>query len=90
MSIQVSTRIDALTKQRFDKICNDMGITPSGPLSMFIQGVIHHNGIPFGFIAPQEEKFTMSKKDVFGCMRGQFQISDDFNEPMEDFKEYME
>jgi hypothetical protein len=26
---------------------------------------------------------------VFGCMKGQIQMSDDFDEPLEDFKEYM-
>jgi len=25
----------------------------------------------------------------FGCMEGKIRISDDFNEPLEDFKEYM-
>jgi hypothetical protein len=26
---------------------------------------------------------------VFGCMKGQIQMSKDFDEPLEDFKEYM-
>jgi hypothetical protein len=26
---------------------------------------------------------------VFGCLKGQIQMSDDFDEPLEDFKEYM-
>jgi len=32
------------------------------------------------------------KKDrraAFGCLKGKFQVPDDFNEPLEDFKEYM-
>ncbi|MCL1857317.1 MAG: type II toxin-antitoxin system RelB/DinJ family antitoxin [Kiritimatiellaeota bacterium] len=32
----------------------------------------------------------LSRKEVFGCARGQFNIPDDFNAPMEDFKEYMD
>ena len=90
MSVQVSTRIDTATKQRFDKICDDIGVSPSGALSMFIKGVINHNGIPFSLVAPQERKGTMSREDVFGCMRGQFKMTEDFNAPLEDFKEYME
>ena len=90
MSVQVSTRIDVSTKQRFDKICNDLGISPSGAISMFIKGVINHNGIPFSLVVPQETMSTMSKEEVFGCMRGQFKMSEDFNAPLEDFKEYME
>ena len=26
---------------------------------------------------------------VFGCLKGQIHMSDDFDEPLEDFKEYM-
>ena len=26
---------------------------------------------------------------VFGCLEGQIQMSDDFDEPLEDFKDYM-
>ena len=32
---------------------------------------------------------VMSRDEVFGCMRGQFTMSDDFNEPLDDFEEYM-
>ena len=37
-----------------------------------------------------ENAHKMSRADVFGCMRGQFQMADDFDAPLEDFKEYME
>jgi addiction module RelB/DinJ family antitoxin len=116
MSIQVSTRIDEATKKQFDKICESIGISPSNALSMFIKGVINHNGIPFSAVAPVRPNDTpgilpveyesvsgpphlmalsgnkpkMSREDVFGCMRGQFIMADDFNAPLDDFKEYTE
>ena len=40
--------------------------------------------------AGQGTKSKMTRKEVFGCMRGQFKMSEDFNAPLEDFKEYME
>ena len=90
MSIQVSTRIDETTKQQFDKICEAIGISPSNALSMFIKGVINYNGIPFNAMAPVEKKRKMTMAETLGCMRGQFKMSDDFDAPLEDFKEYME
>lgn len=36
------------------------------------------------------KKPKMARADVFGCARGQFNIPDDFDAPLEDFKEYME
>jgi antitoxin (DNA-binding transcriptional repressor) of toxin-antitoxin stability system len=29
------------------------------------------------------------KRPVFGCAKGQFKMADDFDAPLEDFKEYM-
>jgi len=31
----------------------------------------------------------MSRAEVFGCMRGQFKMTDDFDESLDDFEEYM-
>ena len=48
------------------------------------------NGIPFNAVVPQEKHPKMSREAVFGCMRGKFWMADDFDAPLEDFKEYME
>ena len=41
---------------------------------------------------PSEDKESMNtnvKHPVFGCAKGQFWMSDDFDAPLEDFAEYM-
>ena len=45
---------------------------------------------PLGIAVSPEKKPKMSRAEVFGCMRGKFNIPDDFDAPLEDFKEYME
>ena len=90
MSVQVSTRIDEATKKQFDSVCEGIGISSSNALSMFIKGVINYKGIPFNPVVPQEQGHKMSREAVFGCMRGQFKMADDFDAPLDDFKEYME
>jgi len=109
MVVQVSTRIDKETKEQFDKVCEDIGVSPSNALSIFIKGVVNYNGIPFNIAALPESPSNlllrdvsspylkygstskkMSREEVFGCMRGQFEMSDDFDAPLDDFKEYME
>ena len=32
----------------------------------------------------------MSREAMFGCMKGKMWMPDDFDAPLEDFKEYME
>jgi len=90
MAVQVSTRIDEATKQQFDKICEAIGVSPSNALSMFIRGVVNYNGIPFAVAASPGKPPKMPREAMFGCMRGQFMMADDFDAPLEDFREYME
>ena len=90
MLVQVSTRIDEETKKQFDKICDVIGISSSNDLSMFIKGVINYNGIHFNAIIPSQKSSKMSRESAFGCMRGQFKMAEDFDAPLDDFKEYME
>ena len=89
MSVQVSIPIDEATKQLFDNVCEVVGISPSNALGLFIQNVINDNGFPFAEEV-RTKKPKMSREEMFGCMRGQFKMADDFDAPLEDFKEYME
>jgi addiction module RelB/DinJ family antitoxin len=90
MSVQVSTNIDEITKVQFDSVCASMGATSSNVLSILIKGVVYCNGIPFNTAAQPQIKPKMSRESVFGCMHGQFKMADDFDAPLDDFKEYME
>ena len=93
MSVQVSTRVDEATKLLFDNVCERIGVSPSNAISIFIKSVIHFNGIPFSVVAPPGADILpkkMSRAETFGCMRGQFEMAEDFDAPLEDFKEYME
>lgn len=38
----------------------------------------------------QLPKTGFSRQDLFGCLRGQIVMRDDFNAPLNDFAEYME
>ena len=87
MSVQVSTRIDEATKRNFDMICENIGVSPSNAISMFIKGVINYNGIPFMITASYEKRPKMTMGETLGCMRGQFKMADDFDAPLDDFKE---
>jgi addiction module RelB/DinJ family antitoxin len=93
MSVQVSTRIDEATKQQFDKVCEAIGISPSNALGMFIRGVVTHNGIPFDPVISPEKPSPLAPSPLpfgRGCMKGKMWMADDFDAPLEDFREYMQ
>ena len=41
------------------------------------------------FLMTKKKRETKKKKPQFGCAKGQIYISPDFDEPLDDFKEYM-
>jgi hypothetical protein len=42
------------------------------------------------FPVKEDAHAAQQKKDIgFGCLKGQIKMSDDFDEPLEDFKDYM-
>ncbi|MCX6269732.1 MAG: DUF2281 domain-containing protein [Bacteroidetes bacterium] len=41
------------------------------------------------FLLSKRKKESGKKKPKFGCAKGQIVMSPDFDEPLEDFKEYM-
>jgi len=41
------------------------------------------------FLISKDSKKDNYKKPKFGCAKGRFIMSDDFDEPLEDLKEYM-
>ncbi|MDT3739269.1 MAG: DUF2281 domain-containing protein [Candidatus Kapabacteria bacterium] len=41
------------------------------------------------FLLSKEKKESYNKKPKFGCAKGRFKMSDDFDEPLEDLMEYM-
>ena len=47
------------------------------------------NGICTHQKLANDSDFSAPAVPVFGCLKGQIQMSDDFDEPLEDFKEYM-
>ena len=41
------------------------------------------------FLLSKREKEIQQKKPKYGCAKGEIYISPDFDEPLDDFKEYM-
>lgn len=88
MTVQVSTQIDEYTKQRFDGVCESIGISPPDVLRLFIVNVADHNTIPFNTEPPPKKPSPLPFGR--GCMKGKIWMADDFDAPMEEFREYME
>lgn len=75
----ITARADSALKTGTDAIFSDLGITTAQAITMFLKQVEMHKAIPFELKLP-----TQAKARVAGLNRGQIEMSDDFDEPLDE------
>ncbi len=80
----ISVRTDSELKAKAQLILSELGLDMSTAINVFLQQVVYKNGIPFEITKPVE------KSAKLGGWEGKITVADDFNEPMDEFKEYMQ
>jgi DNA-damage-inducible protein J len=86
----IQIRVDNNTKTAVDTLFASLGLDTSTAVRMFLAASLECDGLPF---APRRREPAPSEKTesisaMFGCLRGKYKISDDFDAPLDDFKEY--
>ena len=83
----ISIRIDEKLKQQFDSLCNELGLTMSTTLNMFIKTVVREKGIPFQIsIKEYNEETKQAIEDAHKGI-GLSKAYDSVNEMMKDILE---
>ena len=83
-------------KERAQVVFNNLGLDFSTAINIFLKLTVEKNSLPFesatyslGTPSNLKDKIT-ELPFKRGCMKDKMWISDDFCEPIDDFKEYME
>lgn len=79
----INVRTDSELKAKAQNILADLGLDMSTAINVYLSQIVYKQGIPFEITKPND------KRAKIGGWEGKISISDDFNEPMEEFKEYM-
>ncbi len=79
----INVRTDSELKAKAQAILESVGLDMSTAINVFLHQIVYKKGIPFEITNPTQKSIE------FGKYKGQIWMSDDFNEPMEEFKEYM-
>ena len=79
----INIRTDSELKAKSQMIFSDLGLDMSTAINIFLNQVVYKQAIPFEIKRPN--KITAR----LGGWEGKIKMSADFNEPMEEFKEYM-
>ena len=80
----INIRVDSDIKNKAQDVFSAIGLDMTTAINIFLRQAIRRNGIPFKLVAD-----TPQKTPKLGCMKGKIWMSEDFDEPLEDFKEYM-
>jgi len=80
----INIRVDSNVKNQAQDVFAALGMDMTTAINIFLRQAIRKNGIPFELVTESQKKAPK-----FGCMKGKIWMSDDFDEPLEDFKEYM-
>ena len=79
----INVRIDSELKAKAQAVLDRLGLDMPTAINMFLHQIVCKNGIPFEILAPTQKSIEVGK------YKGQIWMSDDFDDPMEEFKEYV-
>ena len=79
----INVRTDSELKTKAQRILMDLGLDMSTAINIYLSQIVHRQAIPF--------VITKSGKKIarLGGWEGKIRMSEDFNEPTEEFREYM-
>ena len=80
----INIRTDSNLKVKAQSVLNDLGFDMSTAINIFLNQVVYKQAIPFE-ISKNNKGMKIAK---LGGWEGKIIMSDDFNEPMEEFSEY--
>ena len=82
----INIRTDSELKAKSQAVLTDLGLDMSTAINVFLNQIVYRQAIPFEIAKPSAK----SKTAKLGGWEGKITMSADFNEPMEEFREYME
>ncbi|MDR1135085.1 MAG: type II toxin-antitoxin system RelB/DinJ family antitoxin [Clostridiales Family XIII bacterium] len=82
----INIRVDTDIKRQAQDIFNSLGLDMSTAVNVFLRQAIQKRGIPFPIT---ENQASLRKTPHRGGWEGKVWMADDFDAPLDDFKEYM-
>jgi len=80
----ININIDTALKDKAQNTFEALGLDMSTAINMLLRKAIYQHEVPFEISVKKE-----SRHAAFGYLKGKINVPDDFNEPLDDFKEYM-
>jgi DNA-damage-inducible protein J len=82
----INIYVDSDVKNKAQDVFSALGLDMASAINIFLRQAIRQNGIPFALVT---EKPPAKKIPKFGSLKGKMSMADDWDAPLDDFKEYM-
>ncbi|MDR1135567.1 MAG: type II toxin-antitoxin system RelB/DinJ family antitoxin [Clostridiales Family XIII bacterium] len=90
-TININIRTDSELKARAQHIFSTFGLDMTTAVNLFLRQTVRMNNLPFSLTTKTNQSNHVDKLPFGrGCMKGKIQMAEDFDAPLEDFKEYMD
>ena len=91
----LNIQIDSAIKNEADNIARAMGMTLSAAISVFVRRMVEARAMPFAVQVlktenAELERIRQKRLSAKGSLKGKIRMSEDFNAPLEEMKDYME
>lgn len=83
----INVRVDSALKQEAEALFNDLGLTMSSAITMFLRSAINHDGIPFEIKRPVPNAETRAALDEYEEMKknpGNYKRYESFDEILDE------
>ena len=81
----INIRVASDVKNKAQDVFSALGLDMTSAVNIFLRQAIRKNGIPFELVADKPQRKTRQ----FGRLKDKMWMADDWDAPLEDFKEYM-
>ena len=87
----INVRTDAMLKAQAQQIFESIGLDLSTAINLFLKQTVKANNLPFviGLQYTNQEEVTKKRVSRRGVWKGKYTLPEDFDAPLDDFKEYM-
>jgi DNA-damage-inducible protein J len=86
----INVRTDSETKHQAQQVFEALGLDMTTAINIFLRQTVRQQGMPF-ILTTQRQKETkpLRRPLQYDCLKGRIWTADDFDAPLDDFKEYM-
>jgi DNA-damage-inducible protein J len=91
MQTHINIRMDSEVKEQAQALFAQLGMDMTTAVNLFLRQSLREQAIPFGISlhAAGKRVAPLRRPLRYDCLKGKVWIADDFDAPLEDFKEYM-